>query len=59
MKVVELHEDKAKQAREEASKAGHEILTKAEDMKQMLIHAKEAKEKVVCLILLVYFGIFW
>lgn len=44
IKDVELHEDRAKQAKEEASKAGVEMLIKAKDMKEMLRHAKEAKE---------------
>lgn len=41
MREVEHLEDKAKQAKEEASVAGQDILAKAEDIREMLKHAKE------------------
>ncbi|XP_072960787.1 uncharacterized protein [Typha angustifolia] len=39
---VELHEERAKQAKEEASSAGQDILIRVDELKQMLKHAKEA-----------------
>ncbi|XP_020269288.1 uncharacterized protein LOC109844595 [Asparagus officinalis] len=44
MKEVELHEDRAKLAKEDVSNAGLQILAKAEDMKEKLKHVKEANE---------------
>ncbi|XP_077231472.1 uncharacterized protein LOC143864333 isoform X2 [Tasmannia lanceolata] len=41
---VELQEEATEQARKEASEGGLDILTKAEDLKQMLQHAKEAND---------------
>ncbi|CAA7398513.1 unnamed protein product [Spirodela intermedia] len=42
MKQVDLCEKEANLAKEEASKAGLDILAKVEDLKEMLKHAKEA-----------------
>ncbi|KAJ6806393.1 uncharacterized protein M6B38_174280 [Iris pallida] len=44
MREVEHLEDKAKQAKEEVSKSGQDILTKAEDIREMQKHAKEAND---------------
>ena len=52
VKAVELHEERAKQAKEEVIMAGQDILTKVEDLKQMVKHAQESNDKVVHLILL-------
>ncbi|XP_038988210.1 uncharacterized protein LOC103705094 isoform X2 [Phoenix dactylifera] len=45
VKAVELHEERAKQAKEEVIMAGQDILTKVEDLKQMVKHAKESNDK--------------
>ncbi|KAJ9696244.1 hypothetical protein PVL29_008469 [Vitis rotundifolia] len=42
MREVELQEKAAQQAREEAARGGLEILTRVEELKEMLQHAKEA-----------------
>lgn len=47
MREVELQEKAAEQAKEEASRGGLDILDKVEEMKQMLVHAKEANDMVV------------
>ncbi|KAJ6794873.1 laminin subunit beta-1-like [Iris pallida] len=44
IKEVERLEEKAKQAKEETSKAGQDILTKAEDIRGMHKHAKDAND---------------
>ncbi|XP_052211275.1 uncharacterized protein LOC127814078 [Diospyros lotus] len=44
MREVELQEKAAEQAREEAVRGGLDILTKVEDLKAMLQHAKEAND---------------
>ncbi|CAA3006179.1 rab11 family-interacting 3 isoform X1 [Olea europaea subsp. europaea] len=44
MKEVELKEKDAEQAKEEAAKGGFDILSRAEDLKKMLQHAKEAND---------------
>lgn len=41
---VESHEKRAEHAKEEASKAGQDILSKIEDRKQIVKHAKEAND---------------
>lgn len=46
MKEVELKEKDAEQAKEEAAKGGFDILSRAEDLKKMLQHAKEANDMV-------------
>ena len=43
---VELLEEKAKVAKHEASVAGTGILTKVEELREMLTHAKEANDMV-------------
>ena len=43
---VELLEEKAKVAKHESSVAGTGILTKVEELKEMLTHAKEANDMV-------------
>lgn len=43
---VELLEEKAKVAKQESSIAGTCILTKVEELKEMLTHAKEANDMV-------------
>ena len=43
---VELLEEKAKVAKRESSISGTSILTKVEELKEMLNHAKEANEMV-------------
>jgi hypothetical protein len=43
---VELLEEKAKVAKHASSVAGTGILTKVEELKEMLTHAKEAKDMV-------------
>lgn len=48
MTEVEEKEKVAKQAIEEASKEGHDIYLQIEELKQILVHAKEANDKVVC-----------
>ncbi|XP_010931961.1 uncharacterized protein [Elaeis guineensis] len=45
VKAVELHEERAKQAKEEVIMAGQDILTKVEDLKQMVKHAQESNDK--------------
>ena len=49
MREVELQEKAAQQAREEAARGGLEILTRVEELKEMLQHAKEANGMVVYL----------
>ncbi|CAK7348180.1 unnamed protein product [Dovyalis caffra] len=44
MKEVELQERAAEQAKEEAASGGLDILVKVEELKQMLVHAKEAND---------------
>ncbi|KAE8679621.1 putative DUF21 domain-containing protein [Hibiscus syriacus] len=44
MKEVELQEAAAEQAKEEAARGGMYILVKVEELKQMLLHAKEAND---------------
>ncbi|CAI9774352.1 unnamed protein product [Fraxinus pennsylvanica] len=44
MKEVELKEKDAEQAKEAAAKGGFDILSRAEDLKKMLQHAKEAND---------------
>ncbi|KAG6528575.1 hypothetical protein ZIOFF_010754 [Zingiber officinale] len=46
MKEVELHEERSKHAKEAASSAAEDILSDAEELKKILIHAKEAKDMV-------------
>jgi hypothetical protein len=48
---VELLEEKAKVAKHESSVAGKNILTKVEELKEMLTHAKEANDMVFPLFL--------
>lgn len=43
---VELLEEKAKVAKRESSISGTSILTKVEELKEMLNHAKEANDMV-------------
>lgn len=47
MKEVEEKEKVAKQAKEEASSEGIDIYMKIEELKQTLVHAKEANDMVV------------
>jgi len=47
MKEVEEKEKVAKQAKEEASSEGIDIYLKIEELKRMLVHAKEANDMVV------------
>lgn len=47
MRQVELQEKIAELAKEEAARAGMDILSKVEELKQMLKHAKEANDMVV------------
>ncbi|KAH7676949.1 UBA-like protein [Dioscorea alata] len=44
MKDVELEEERAKQAKVEASKAGEDILSKVEELREILKHSKEAND---------------
>ncbi|XVF21809.1 hypothetical protein REPUB_Repub12eG0122000 [Reevesia pubescens] len=44
MREVELQEEAAEQAKEEAARGGFDILIKVEELKQMLPHAKEAND---------------
>ncbi|XVF32619.1 hypothetical protein REPUB_Repub17cG0098000 [Reevesia pubescens] len=44
MKEVELQEEAAEQAKEEAARGGLDILVKVEELKRMLRHAKEAND---------------
>ncbi|KAF9604686.1 hypothetical protein IFM89_009122 [Coptis chinensis] len=44
MREVEHLEEAAEQAKEEAVKGGEDILSKVEDIKRMLLHAKEAND---------------
>ncbi|XP_022758187.1 golgin candidate 5-like isoform X2 [Durio zibethinus] len=44
MREVELQEEAAEQAKEEAARGGLDILVKVEELKQMLTHAKEAND---------------
>ncbi|XP_047326510.1 uncharacterized protein LOC124930197 isoform X2 [Impatiens glandulifera] len=44
MKEVELQEQAADCARKEAAKGGLDILTRVDELKEMLLHAKEANE---------------
>jgi hypothetical protein len=44
---VELLEEKAKVAKRESSVAGTDILTKVEELREMLTHAKEANDMVL------------
>ncbi|OVA20065.1 Ubiquitin system component Cue [Macleaya cordata] len=44
MKEVELQEKEAELAKEEAARGGIDILTKVEDLRQMLQHAREAND---------------
>lgn len=50
---VELLEEKAKVAKRESSIAGTSILTKVEELKEMLNHAKEANDMVCSFIPLI------
>jgi hypothetical protein len=53
---VELLEEKAEVAKRESSVSGTSILTKVEELKEMLNHAKEANDMVCPFItLLIYF----
>lgn len=47
LKEVELHEERAEQAKKEASVAGEDIFQEAEDLRQKINHAKITNEKVV------------
>lgn len=49
VKEVELHEERSKHAKEAASSAAEDILSDAEELKKILIHAKEAKDMVLLL----------
>ena len=51
MREVELQEEAAEQAKEEAARGGLDILVKMEELKQMLPHAKEANDMVVHLLI--------
>lgn len=51
---VELQEKAAEKAKEEASKAGLDTLSKVEELVQILTHAKEAND-MVCLFFLLFF----
>ncbi|GLT76670.1 hypothetical protein SLA2020_483170 [Shorea laevis] len=44
MREVELDEEAAEQAKEEAARGGLDILVKVEELKKMLAHAKEAND---------------
>lgn len=46
MKDVELEEERAKQAKVEAFKAGEDILSKVEELREILKHSKEANDMV-------------
>lgn len=46
MREVELDEEDAEQAKEEAARGGLDILVKVEELKKMLAHAKEANDMV-------------
>ena len=47
MREVELQEEAAEQAKEEAVRGGLDILDRVQDLKQMLQHAKDANSMVV------------
>lgn len=47
LKEVELHEERAEQAKKEASVAGEDIFQEVEDLRQKIDHAKITNEKVV------------
>lgn len=47
MREVELQEKAAEQAKMEAALGGSEILIGVEELKKMLLHAKEANDMVV------------
>ena len=47
MREVELQEEAAQQAKEEAVRGGLDILGRVQDLKQMLQHAKDANSMVV------------
>ena len=47
MREVELQEKAAEEAKQEASRGGLNILVEVEDLKQTLVHAKEANNMVV------------
>ena len=51
MREVELQEEAAEQAKEDAARGGLDILVKVEELKQMLLHAKEANDMVVHLLI--------
>ena len=51
MREVELQEEAAEQAKEEAARGGLDFLVKMEELKQMLPHAKEANDMVVHLLI--------
>lgn len=58
IKEVELLEERAKQAKKEASNAGKGISEKANELKQTLNHAKEANEMVVYFALLSFWALY-
>lgn len=47
MKEVEIEEKAAEQAKMEAALGGSEILINVEELKKMLMHAKDANDMVV------------
>lgn len=49
MREVELQEEAAEQAKQEAAKGGLDMLQRVEDLKEMLQHAKEANNMVAFL----------
>ena len=51
MREVKLQEEAAEQAKEDAARGGLDILVKVEELKQMLLHAKEANDMVVHLLI--------
>lgn len=46
MKEVEVEERAAELAKEESEMGGIDLLTKAEELEKMLVHAKEANDMV-------------
>lgn len=46
MKEVELQEKAAEQAKAEAARGGMDIMVKVEELKDVLVHAKEANDMV-------------
>ena len=56
MREVKLQEEAAEQAKEDAARGGLDILVKVEELKQMLLHAKEANDMVVHLLITRFFN---